>query len=94
MGESDYSETVFAGDSGNDISIMSSRIQSVLVVNATEDVRDAAIKQAQANNQDDTLYLARGDFMGMKGNYSAGILEGVAHFILQAEHWYEVKHES
>jgi hypothetical protein len=24
--------------------------------------------------------LARGDFLGMNGNYSAGILEGIAHF--------------
>ena len=84
----DYSETVFAGDSGNDICVMSSQIQSVLVANADESVRDAAIKQAHANHQDDALYLARGDFMGMNGNYSAGILEGVAHYIPQAESWF------
>ena len=83
----DYSETVFAGDSGNDICVMSSQIQSVLVANAEEDVRDAAIKQAQVNHQLNTLYLAQGDFMDMNGNYSAGILEGVAHYIPQAENW-------
>ena len=83
----DYSETVFAGDSGNDICVMSSQIQSVLVANADEDVRDAAIKQAQANHQQNTLYLAQGNFMDMNGNYSAGILEGVAHYIPQAENW-------
>ena len=84
----DYSETVFAGDSGNDICVMSSPIQSILVANAEEEVRDAAIKQAQINHQDEALYLAQGNFMGMNGNYSAGILEGVAHFIPQAEHWF------
>jgi sucrose-6F-phosphate phosphohydrolase len=84
----DYSETVFAGDSGNDICVMSSQIQSVLVANAEEDVRDAAIKQAQIYHQDKALYLAQGNFMGMNGNYSAGILEGVVHFIPQAEYWF------
>lgn len=83
----DYSETVFAGDSGNDICVMSSQIQSVLVANAEEEVRDEAIKQAQANHQQNTLYLAQGNFMDMNGNYSAGILEGVAHYIPQAENW-------
>lgn len=82
-----YSETVFAGDSGNDICVMSSPIQSVLVANADEDVRAEAIKQAKLNNHADTLYLARGGFMGMNGNYSAGILEGVVHFIPQIENW-------
>jgi hypothetical protein len=26
------------------------------------------------------LYIARGGFRGMNGNYSAGILEGIAHY--------------
>ncbi|MFW2373899.1 MAG: HAD-IIB family hydrolase [Gammaproteobacteria bacterium] len=84
----DYSETVFAGDSGNDICVMSSPIQSVLVANASEDVRTLAIQQAQACHQEHSLYLAQGGFMGMNGNYSAGILEGVVHFIPQAEPWF------
>jgi len=83
----DYSETVFSGDSGNDICVMSSQIQSVLVANAEVEVRDEAIKQAQANHQLNTLYLAKGNFMHMNGNYSAGILEGVVHYIPQAENW-------
>ena len=33
------------------------------------------------------LYIARGGFMGMNGNYSAGILEGFVHFIPQAAAW-------
>lgn len=83
----DYSETVFSGDSGNDICVMSSSIQSVLVANADDIVKQEAIKQAQANQQSDTLYLAQGHFMNMNGNYSAGILEGVVHYIPQAENW-------
>lgn len=85
----EHSETVFAGDSGNDICVLSSPIQSVLVANADEDVRNEAIKQAQFNQQSDTLYLAQGNFMGMNGNYSAGILEGVVHYIPQAKNWFE-----
>jgi len=85
----DYSETVFSGDSGNDICVLSSPIQSVLVANADEDVREAAIKQAQVNHQEENLYLARGNFMGMNGNYSAGILEGVVHFMPLAENWFK-----
>jgi len=38
-------------------------------------------------HQDETLYLAQGNFMGMNGNYSAGILEGVVHYIPQTENW-------
>lgn len=82
-----YSDTVFAGDSGNDICVLSSPIHSVLVANADQQVREAAIKQAQANHQQASLYLAQGSFMGMNGNYSAGILEGVIHFVPQAEQW-------
>lgn len=83
----DYAETVFAGDSGNDICVLSSPIQSVLVANASEDVKNTAIKQAQANHQDNTLYLAKGNFMDMNGNYSAGILEGIIHYMPQAGDW-------
>ncbi|MCW8854498.1 MAG: HAD-IIB family hydrolase [Gammaproteobacteria bacterium] len=83
----DYSETIFAGDSGNDICVMSSPIQSILVANADKDVRAMATNQARLNHQLDTLYLAQGNFMQMNGNYSAGILEGVVHYIPQTEQW-------
>ena len=52
-------ETIFAGDSGNDISVMKSPIQSILVANATEDVKEMARKQASINNQSESLYLAK-----------------------------------
>lgn len=81
------SNTVFAGDSGNDICVLSSPIQSVLVANATAGVRDTAITQARENHQENSIYLAQGNFLGMNGNYSAGILEGVVHYIPQALTW-------
>lgn len=83
----DLSETVFAGDSGNDISVMTSPIHSVLVANASDDVRQHAIEQAEANDQIDSLYLARGDYLAMNGNYTAGILEGVVHYMPEAKKW-------
>ena len=74
------SATLFAGDSGNDLPVLASAIPSVLVANATPSVsRIAAAAAAEAGCQD-ALYLARGGFLDMNGNYSAGILEGVAHF--------------
>lgn len=88
----DYTNTVFAGDSGNDLCVMSSLIQSVLVANADKDVIDEAIRQAKIYHQENTLYIARGGFMNMNGNYSAGILEGVVHYIPLAEQWLAEKH--
>jgi len=78
-------DTVFAGDSGNDLDVMLSPIQSVLVANASEDVRAAAAKAPAGAS----VYVARGGFLGMNGNYAAGILEGVAHFLPDAGEWLE-----
>lgn len=74
------SRAVFAGDSGNDLEVLTSEIPAVLVANATDAVREEALRLAAAAGLGDRLYLARGGFMGMNGNYSAGVLEGVAHF--------------
>jgi sucrose-6F-phosphate phosphohydrolase len=79
--------TVFAGDSGNDLPVLSSSLLTILVANATGDVREEALQLSAARGTSDSLYLAKGDFMGMNGNYSAGILEGVAHFLPQTRAW-------
>jgi len=75
-------DTMFAGDSGNDLDVFLSNIPAVLVANAHADVKTRA---AQANPS--TLYVARGGYLGMNGNYSAGILEGAAHYWPQADAW-------
>jgi hydroxymethylpyrimidine pyrophosphatase-like HAD family hydrolase len=75
-----YTNTVFAGDSGNDLLILASEIQSVLVANADRDVVEQAKTQALQQGTIAALYLAQGGFLGMNGNYSAGILEGIAHY--------------
>jgi hypothetical protein len=72
--------TVFAGDSGNDLPVITSTIPSVLVANAHPDTVRQARQQVEALGTQPFFYLARGDFLGMNGNYSAGILEGIAHF--------------
>lgn len=74
-------EVVFAGDSGNDLMVLSSEVQSVLVANASEDVRRAAQQLAEQNGRLKTLYLAGSAKLGMDGNYSAGVLEGIWHFV-------------
>lgn len=72
--------TLFAGDSGNDLPVLTGPVKSVLVANATDQVSEAAIQQAQENGNTDSLYLAKGGFRSMNGNYTAGILEGLHHF--------------
>lgn len=79
--------TLFAGDSGNDLPVLASPVNSVLVANAKDDVRQQAIELASQNNNSNQLYLAHGNFSGMNGNYSAGILEGLAHFIPKSKTW-------
>jgi HAD superfamily hydrolase (TIGR01484 family) len=85
----DISNTVFAGDSGNDLPVLASVIQSVLVANASFDVAEQARNQSLQRGTASALYLAQGGFMGMNGNYSAGILEGVAHYHPETRHWME-----
>lgn len=73
--------TVFAGDSGNDLPVLTSGFQAVLVANATEEVREEAYQLSLKRGTVESLYLARGGCLGMNGNYAAGILEGVLHFL-------------
>ncbi len=72
--------TVFAGDSGNDLEVLVSPIPAILVRNATPEVRQEAQEMAKMAGTESALYLARGGFHGMNGNYAAGILEGLAHY--------------
>lgn len=44
-------------------------------------------QQAVANQQQQSLYLARGGYMQMNGNDSAGILKGMVHYMPRAEQW-------
>jgi len=75
-------DTLFAGDSGNDLDVLLSEVPSVLVANAASEVRELARAAYHSS-----LYFARGGYLGMNGNYSAGILEGAAHFWPEADGW-------
>jgi hypothetical protein len=82
-----HQQTLFAGDSGNDLEVLVSAIPAVLVANATEEIKAQAVQLAEATRQLAALYLATGGFDGMNGNYSAGILEGVAHYHPTLNSW-------
>ena len=83
----DEEHTVFAGDSGNDLPALTSGLQAVLVRNARDDVREEAQAELSRKGQLDRLYIARGGFHGMNGNYAAGVLEGIQHFLPQIDGW-------
>jgi sucrose-6F-phosphate phosphohydrolase len=84
MGRENFSlrDTVFAGDSGNDLDVLLSDIPAVLVANADPEIKARLSRKKRA-----ALYIATGGYLGMNGNYGAGILEGVAHFWPEADAW-------
>ena len=79
--------TVFAGDSGNDLAALASEIPAVLVRNARDEVREEALRRAHEAGHADKLYLATGGLLDLNGNYAAGALEGLAHFVPEAREW-------
>jgi uncharacterized protein YcgL (UPF0745 family)/hydroxymethylpyrimidine pyrophosphatase-like HAD family hydrolase len=82
----DKKNTVFAGDSRNDLEALTSGLQAILVRNALDEVREEALRRLPAEYSEQ-LYLAHGSFMGLNGYYSAGVLEGLAHFFPEARVW-------
>lgn len=72
--------TVFSGDSGNDLDVLISPIKSILVANAHEEVKEKVNSYIQETGDTNSIYIAQGNYLNMNGNYSAGILEGIAHY--------------
>lgn len=83
--------TVFAGDSGNDLPALTSGLQAIVVANARDEVKQAALRATAERGIENCLYIARGGWNGMNGNYAAGILEGIVHFIPEAQSWLEIE---
>ena len=83
MRQEKFSEdrVVFAGDSGNDLDVLTSGLQAILVKNAMDEVRKEAIALLASQQMISRLYLPEGNFWGMNGNYAAGVLEGLVHFM-------------
>ena len=75
-----FADTLFSGDSGNDLEVLASPVPAVLVANARAEVRAEALRLALERDTREALYLAKGGFLNMNGNYSAGIVEGLAHY--------------
>lgn len=74
-------EVVFAGDSGNDMPVLASPIQSVVVNNASDEIKAMAQQLVVENGHPQSLYIAINPGpLGMNGNYSAGVLQGVWHY--------------
>ncbi len=81
------SQTVFAGDSGNDLDALTSGLQAILVKNAAEDVRRQAVAALQQKKISDRLYVARGNLFSLNGNYASGVIEGLTHFFPEILTW-------
>lgn len=79
--------TVFCGDSGNDIEVLVSPVPGVLVANSQSEIQTLARELAYKNGHEDQLYLAQGGFMGLNGHYAGGMLEGIAHYHPQFIDW-------
>lgn len=73
-------DTVFCGDSGNDLDVLASPVPAVLVANARPEVKEQATAMAQEAGCLERLYIARGGYNGMNGNYRGGMLEGIVHY--------------
>ena len=86
--------TVFCGDSGNDMEVLISPVPAVLVANSHEDIRCRAVKLARKAGTEKQLYVASGDFLNMNGNYGAGMLEGIVHYYPDTLAWFAQPTES
>jgi len=84
--------TVFCGDSGNDMEVLISPIPSVLVGNSRGDVKRLARELAAEAGTRDRLYIAEGGLLEMNANYSAGMLEGIVHYHPQISAWFSPPH--
>jgi sucrose-6-phosphatase len=87
MNQEQFSEdnTVFAGDSGNDLDVLTSGLKTILVKNAMDEVRKEALEILSAKQMMHQLYFPKGNYCGMNGNYAAGVIEGLVHFFPETD---------
>ena len=72
-------DVVFCGDSGNDIFPLTAGFRGVLVKNADEQLVEN-VKKAMNQNPKLKVYFAKGDFRGLQGYYTSGVIEGAYHY--------------
>jgi len=83
----DVSRVIYAGDSGNDLPALTAGFKAILVGNAADDIRRQAREAVSRKNREICLYEAGGGFLEMNGNYSAGVIEGLVHFVPEIREW-------
>jgi sucrose-6F-phosphate phosphohydrolase len=74
-------DTIFCGDSGNDLPVLGSQIRSILVANAEQDIKKQALELIEKNDWKGSLYLADHKSFPIGGNYSAGVLQGISFYV-------------
>lgn len=74
-----YSEVVFCGDSGNDIEPLTAGFSGVAVKNSDQQLT-TSLRAAISANPEIKVYFARGEFRGLNGNYTSGVIEGCYHY--------------
>ena len=72
-------DVVFCGDSGNDIDPLTAGFRGVLVRNADDQLVENVTK-AMHDNPGLEVYFSKGDFMGLNGYYTSGVIEGAYHY--------------
>ena len=72
-------DVVFCGDSGNDVFPLTAGFSGVLVRNA-DDQLVASVRLAAEESPQLQVYFARGDFKGLNGYYTSGVIEGAYHY--------------
>ncbi|MFT4312754.1 MAG: HAD-IIB family hydrolase [Candidatus Woesearchaeota archaeon] len=69
-------DVLTAGDSGNDISMLTHTWKSVLVKNAKNNVKEEYKKSPHPSKR----YIATGKYKNSNGNYASGIIEALIHY--------------
>lgn len=72
-------DVVFCGDSGNDIFPLTAGFSGVLVRNADEQLVENVTKAIE-EKPELRVYFARGNFHGLNGYYTSGVIEGAVHY--------------
>ncbi len=72
-------EVVFCGDSGNDIFPLTAGFRGVMVRNADDQLVEN-VRQAMQRNPSLKVYFAKGNFRGLSGYYTSGVIEGAYHY--------------
>ncbi len=72
-------DVVFCGDSGNDVFPLTAGFCGVLVKNADEQLVEN-VNRAMQDNPQLKVYFASGNFRGLNGNYTSGVIEGAYHY--------------